>query len=387
MKILLLSHNIKGRGTYLRFEGFARGLSQRGHQVTLVAARSNCLEFRFRAPSDDRWARDTCYLMTRRVAGGGLDPADLAQRLLMVIRQPFDMVHASEHRPAASLPALMARTRGSKVISDWADLWGTSGIMEGRHWAQRALLRTIETASERAFHLHADGVTTISGNLATKCTSLGRTPDTVQVIRNGIDTQTFRPVSDPQAIRRELHLPGTGPLLAFAGQADIDTDLLIGTFREVHRVRPDSHLLILGGAPVRWDDDDRLRRSIIERGWIPEAEFSLSLACADILLLPYRNTPRNLGRWPGKVAPYLAVGRPVVGNPTGDMKDLFDRGVGLAAPESARRMADRVLELLGSPGQMDACGARARQIAIDRFDLNIVAGELESFYLRILGGS
>jgi len=42
-------------------------------------------------------------------------------------------------------------------------------------------------------------------------------------------------------------------------------------------------------------------------------------------VLPFSNTLINAARWPNKIGDYLCLNRPVITNPTGDIKLLFDQ--------------------------------------------------------------
>jgi glycosyltransferase involved in cell wall biosynthesis len=385
MRILLLAHNQVGVGSYLRFSGFAKGLAEIGHDVLLIApARGVASRMPIGHPVNDNehWTK---YLLGERIANGGLDPFDIASRLILLKDQEFDVVHASEHRPAASLPALFARKRqGTTYISDWADLWGQGGIMDGRHWLQRLMLGRMEDWAERRVHQVADAITTPSQELFSRALRLGHVDGRILLIRNSVDTRIFTPSEISPTSRRKHGLPEDEPLLAYAGQADLDLDLLLAVYLEVLRERPDCYLLLLGGVDLPRKKLEGHEDRIINLGYLPLRHYATVLSLADVLLLPYRQTSRNLGRWPGKLAYYMAVGRPIVANPTGAVGRILARGAGIQAPQAPTEFARVVLGLLEDPGLQESLGHRAREIAVAQFDVRAAARELAHFYHVVL---
>jgi glycosyltransferase involved in cell wall biosynthesis len=122
-------------------------------------------------------------------------------------------------------------------------------------------------------------------------------------------------------------------------------------------------------------------------GPIPFAKLPEHLAAADIFLTPYSNEIANVGRWPNKVGDYMAVGRPIVSNPVGEVKWLFDtHAVGVLADETPESFADAVLALLRDPAAADAMGREARRVAETVFAWDQQISKLESWYFMVLDG-
>ncbi len=107
-----------------------------------------------------------------------------------------------------------------------------------------------------------------------------------------------------------------------------------------------------------------ISNAFIHLGLIPYDELHHALAAMDIFLLPLSNRPSNIGRWPNKVGDYLATGRPVITNPTGEMAHLFRDGRGgLLVDENPEAMAAAILELLHNPHRAQELGEQGRRLA------------------------
>jgi glycosyltransferase involved in cell wall biosynthesis len=387
LKILLLAHNLEGIGTYLRFQGMAHALAKLGHQVTLVGPDHYHLWSR-QLFIDNLKIINTPVWFSRRLSNGGLAPEDILFRIGHLLDEDYDIVHASEHRPAASLPALFSRRLHRSIyVSDWADLWGWGGIMEERSPLTRFVFGQVETYWEKHTHRLANAMTVISTDLYERACRMGVSQECLLHLPNGVDTAIVKPVEDRLALRRELGLPTTGKLLIFAGQAALDIDLVWRSFEIVFQKYPDVYLVVLGRVWSNTNISSDTASHVIQLGYQRWADYLLTLACGDVMLLPYRNNSRNLGRWPGKLSFYMAAGRPTVSNPTGDIKTLFEaKGVGLLATETHESIAERVLELLADSTFADRLGKQAREIAVQEYEWSFFAKQLTKFYTQISMG-
>jgi glycosyltransferase involved in cell wall biosynthesis len=105
------------------------------------------------------------------------------------------------------------------------------------------------------------------------------------------------------------------------------------------------------------------------------------LACADVLLLPYTNRSVNRFRYPNKLGDYLAAGRPIVTNLTGDLGQLVaDERVGLIAEDTPESFARAVQRLFDDESLREELGQRGRELAESKLDWRFLAAGLERFY-------
>jgi glycosyltransferase involved in cell wall biosynthesis len=105
------------------------------------------------------------------------------------------------------------------------------------------------------------------------------------------------------------------------------------------------------------------------------------LAAADALMLPLPDSLANRGRFPTKLGEYLAMGKPVVTNPTGDVGALLRRtGAAVLAPDDSQGYADAVVALLKDPDRRQELGKRARRVAEEELDYRLLAKRLLAVY-------
>ncbi|MDR0358298.1 MAG: glycosyltransferase family 4 protein [bacterium] len=392
MNVLLLNHNVAWRSTFFRCLAFGRQLVRRGHRVTLVTTRPSG-RFEMRSEEVDGVELALMPDLGSGMARSGWDPSNVLRRLLFLRGRRFDLVHAFDCRPVVVHPALLAsRLRSAPLVIDWADWWGRGGaIAERSSWLLRHGFGPIETFYEEHYRRRADWTTAISSALADRVAGLGVDPDRVTVIPGGADLERFAPLPR-DAARARLGLPLEAPLVLFAGFVQYDLDLVLESFDVVASEVPGARLVLCGPpSPVVrafQEGHPRLAGRVLEAGVVGFDLMPAYLAAADVLLLPLRDSITNRGRWPNKLGEYLAMGQPVVTNPTGDVGALLERtGAGRLAGSDPAAFGDAVVRLLRDPEARRELGRRARATAEEELDYAILARRLLDVYGKVLGAS
>ncbi len=390
MKILFLNHNVKWKSTFHRCIQFGRHLVRAGHSVDLITI----------APKTRRGFSESFIDGVRVIEApdllwgmgrSGWDFWDTLNRLSYLRGKHYDIVHAFDSRPVVIFPALQKKREGSLLFSDWADWWGRGGVTEERsNWLLRNFFTPIETHFEEDYRQYADGLTVISSALQGRAEGMGIAPAKIRRIPGGADIETVRPLSK-SAMREKLGIPLNAKVLGFSGFVHYDLDLVVNSFAEIDRQIENAVLLVTGArSPLLTNlrESGKLRGQIIEAGMLPYEQLPEYLACADVFALPFANKLANVGRWPNKVGDYLAAARPVVSNPVGEMKKLFEQEyIGkLAAPNSAD-FAAAIIELLNNPAECEAIGANARRVAEEKLAWSKLTKDLMEHYNKFTNQS
>jgi len=389
MRILLLTHNAAGiGGSYQRAWGLGRALAGRGHEVHLMAARARPGLRPRRTLEDGVRIWEAPDVFPFRIRHAGLSPLDVAGRLASSARLQVDVVHSFDHRPACSLVALAARRGGHCIwVADRADRWGFGGIAGQRNAVSRATLGRFDDYLERRIYRSAQAATAASRDLAQEVVSAGLRRERVAWIPPGANPDLIRPMGKEVA-RGQCAIPLAAVVMVHIGFAGYDEDLLAESFARLAAREPSAILVTSGrvgdafrgilrsyGLQGRWRD----------MGVVAYRDLGGVLACADLLILPYRDRPLNRGRFPNKLGDYLASGRPVVTNPTGDMADLVrEEGFGLLAEETPEAMAAAAADLLKRPELREEMGRRGRALAEGRLGWPSLAATVERLYSKVL---
>jgi len=386
---MLVHNTVLGSGTFFRAHGLARGLTRRGHQVTLVgASRQAGLATKTTVLNGVEIVEPAC-LLPHRLRHAGLCPLDLLTRIRLVGSQDYDLVHGFEHRPTVLIPALLTANRQrTPYIHDWADLWGWQGIAGQRGLLSRFTLGALDAALEPKVPWMADGVTVVNSYLAERLLQAGIPAERLRIIPPGSSPEPEPPIPVSEA-RQVWGLPLGAPIVAYVGISTYDDDLVVEVWRLLKPAVPGLVLLLGGqvaGRTWRRLALDIQAGSIRLLGMLPPDQIHGALSAADVLLLPFTGRGINLGRFPNRIGEYLAANRPIVTNATGDLGKLVTaHSLGAAVADDPLLFAEAVAELFASPQAARECGLRARQLAEGTMNWDHHAQAVESLYLEVIG--
>jgi glycosyltransferase involved in cell wall biosynthesis len=385
MKILLLNHNVKGEGTYIRCFNFAKHLVRFGHSVVLLTSAPNFISRPKREMIDGVEVICMPDIMGKRIRNGGLGPVDTLLRCLYVLNKKFDVVENFDHRPAVLYPTLVSKyLRSIPIVSEWTDLHGTGGSLSLRPiWLQK-LIGPYENFTERKSKKIADEMIVISQWLKYMAINLGVPESHITYIPGGADIEKMMP-RPKEKVRRTFGLPLDKKIIGYTAGTHYDVALLMKAIYIIQKAKNDV-LFITTGTKL----DKRLKSQtydperIIEFGFLPYEQYAELLPAVDVFLFPFTNKILNKGRWPNKIGDYMAAGRPIVSNPTGDIINLFkNHKIGLLASETPEDLAAKTLQLLANERLSSEIGIRARQTAERYFDWRLLSKKLEACFIEV----
>ena len=381
-RLLMLSFNRIGKGTYWRALGFAQELVQLDYDVTLLAVAAN-----------RRWGFAEQVVNGVRVVESpdlmprsGYDLWDVVNRLAWVQKRPFDLVHAFETRPVNIFPALRARQRHKiPFVTDWCDWFGRGGSVEQRPNAVlRAILRPVETFFEERFRPGAAGTTVINQTLWQKARTLGIPPDQLLLLPNGANVETIRP-QPKTAVRAKLGLPSEAFILGYTGAMFAeDAHLMAAAFDQIRAAIPQARLLLIGYTNVAVEEMVQEKTAVLRTGPVTYQALADYVAACDIGWLPLADNAANRGRFPMKVHDFIAAGRPLLVSNLGDLGPFVSQhAVGCVAPPQAAAQAQQIIAMHKQPTMLATWGQQARHIATSQFAWSVVTAKLHSFYQTI----
>ncbi len=247
--------------------------------------------------------------------------------------------------PDGVATALLARRYGLPFI---LTARGQDVTLFPRHAVPRRLIRWACAASSR--------VITVSEALREQLVDIGVAPDKACTLRNGVDTDKFRP-AERAAARQRFGCQRT-TLLAVGHLIERkDHDLIVRALP----LLPDMDLVIVGEGPLRQrllDTAARLRVAGRVRivGHVSQAELAIWYTAADISIL----TSRHEGM-PNVVLESLACGTPVVATVVEGVPELIDSAAAgrLVMQRTPEALAAAVRRLAGGLPPREATRAHA----------------------------
>jgi glycosyltransferase involved in cell wall biosynthesis/predicted metal-dependent phosphoesterase TrpH len=249
----------------------------------------------------------------------------------------FDAVHVCTPGPAGISGALLARALGLPLIGSYhTELTAYAGLRSGERRLADAM-----TLAVAAFYGACEVVLSPSPASDAALAAIGVAGDRVQRWDRGVDTSRFDP-----SLREAGLLPGEISVL-YSGRISREkgVDMLAEAFLKAREREPRLHLVLAGGGPEEGALRERLGRSATFLGWLEGRELALAYASADVFLFPSETD--TFGQ---VILEAQASGLPVVAVAQGGPLSLIeDRVTGLLAPADAGAVADRLLEVAGSP--------------------------------------
>jgi N-acetyl-alpha-D-glucosaminyl L-malate synthase BshA len=311
-------------------------------------------------------------------------PYDLALAVRMhevVLKHGLDLLHVHYAIPHAT-SAWIARemlTHTRPDIKVLTTLHGTDITIVGQDPSFHAITKfSIEKS---------DGLTAVSQYLRAETQSaFGCTGCRIEVIPNFID---------PAVYDRSRYTPSLGDQIGNGRKILMH----ISNFRPVKRVRDvvgvyarvaqevPSVLVMVGDGPDRVEAEQEARRLGVEQSvhFLGKLEsVAPLLASADLFLLPSASESFGLSALEA-----LATGVPVIGTRTGGIPEVVRDGEtgALCAVGDVEGMARAAIDLLRDPERWRAASELAKADARERFSLDNVVAQYESFYTRAIDGT
>lgn len=211
-------------------------------------------------------------------------------------------------------------------------------------------------------------------------------PAKVLVLRNGVDTDLFRPMGAAGGIREELALKDNETVIGFVGRLVPAKGLqyFIGAFESVKTEIGQVKLLIVGDGqlmgPLKMMAHDKgLSNDIMflgERTDIPQL-----LGVMDIFVMP--SIAEGL---PNALLEAMAAARPVLVTCAGGMGEIIQDGVnGLVVPVGdTAALSGGLRKLMEDRSFAQALGAAARQCIENSYSIRATARAWEDLYVSLL---
>ncbi|MGZ9226528.1 MAG: glycosyltransferase family 4 protein [Anaerolineales bacterium] len=302
----------------------------------------------------------------------------IGSAFLLLSRLRPALIHAHEILSPASAALLAKRFYGWPVIVKVlrGGMRGDVYKLKRRpFWKQRfhALCRGV------------DSFVVISHEIDQELTALGVPAQKRAFIPNGVDTETFAPLTDAQKkhLRAQLLLPADGPLVVYLGRLTFEkrVDHLIRIWPAIKATFPQAQLLIIGTGP----EDARLRTQSMS---VPDVKFTgqvndaLSyLQAADLFVLP--SATEGLSN---SLLEALSTRLPVLATAVGGTPDVIAHGENgyLIPPDDLPALKTGLADLLRDPALCARLGMQGRRRIQTDFSLESVAARLEALYDSLL---
>jgi glycosyltransferase involved in cell wall biosynthesis len=202
-------------------------------------------------------------------------------------------------------------------------------------------------------------------------------PESVMVLRNGVDLQRFLDIPEPT--QRRVRVGMVGNLREVKG-----IDVLIRAMAMVRQEFPDVETVVGGEGDQRSALQSLIAQlGLSDRFHLPGQcqtvpEF---LASVDLAVLSSRAEGMSNG-----VLEYMAAARPIVATNVGAMRELLpdeEHGL-LVPPNDPQALAQAIASLLRDRERAARLGRQARRRAVQEFSREVMVRRFEDFYLNLM---
>jgi glycosyltransferase involved in cell wall biosynthesis len=208
------------------------------------------------------------------------------------------------------------------------------------------------------------------------------------------DIEAFRPNGNAQLVRRSLGLT-TEPVIMWVGgfYPWHDIDLLIESFSQVLRHRPNARLVLVGDGQTRPRLEQKviqngIQHAVIMTGAVAHTRVPEMISIAEVAVVPAAPVPASRGGTgtPLKLFEYMAAGKAIVATALNQATEVIQDGENglLVRAGDANGFALAVLGLLDDSIKRTRLGQNARQRAVEQYSWEQYTRRLEKIYLSII---
>jgi len=250
---------------------------------------------------------------------------------------------------------------------------------------------------ERTAYEHADAVIAVSDGMRADVLSVYPfvDPDTVHVVRNGIDTALYRPVEGVSALLRH-GIDRSRPSVLFVGRVTRQKGVP-HLLHAAHQIDPDAQLVLCAGEPDTPElaaevaaevSSLQARRTGVVwiKGMLPLPDMLQLLSHATVFCCPSIYEPLGIVNLEA-----MACQVPVVASAVGGIPEVVEDGVtGLLVPYDETDpaafeagLAERVNELVRDPARAATMGRAGRDRAEREFGWDTIARQTVDIYRKL----
>jgi len=214
----------------------------------------------------------------------------------------------------------------------------------------------------------------------------------IDVVYNGIDLEVYKPSRELSIIRKEWNIPEDVRVISYVGRLDKEKGLetLIKAFALLLTSGANARLLIAGKPVLQGEQYKKsLEQLVTDLGVEKYVDFLGHVAnttsiyqVSDVTVLPSLWS-EPFGR---TVIESMACGTPVVASRTGGIPEILTGEFqhGLFEPENERDLADSLNQIMNWRDEDPQLGERCREHVLSKFTLDKMVDGIEKVLLRVV---
>lgn len=390
MKILITEPCYENYGGYFRAFGIAKALSKKGVKVDLLVSsrKKFSLKVEKKVINENLTQYDLPRIEVNYFITGRLLRAFLS--LYFVIFRKYDLIHTfALVQFESSIPFLVAKLLGKKVVIDWDDYWSGSDELIPVHQRFSIIMNYLRFC-EYMLQKKADYATATSDFLMDKLKELG-VPHRLKIV-NGVNKEQFG-LMDRSEARARLGIEGKDKILLTFGHTFFKerTVYLFRIFEQIYKLdrtiklyfNYDARKMIREQAPGE-KFDEVMFGNIINVGYLDREELSLYLGATDCVLFAMGETECEKACFPTRIGTFLNSERVIAANRTDTeaCRTLEQHRCALIG-DTPQELAAKVVDFLDDKSRRERLEANTRR-AKEEMSWENLTDDLIDFYAGVL---
>jgi glycosyltransferase involved in cell wall biosynthesis len=318
LKILYVHRGVEGSDGWGRSFFLATGLVKLGHDVAFMTIKKSGGLGIEKKRLEGVDVVSFPEILPGKLKSSGFGLFSLIFKSFFSIKHRFDLVISDcGHRPSV-LPAFLSQyLRGATHISEWWDLYGEGGYYSEKPFYFRVFYGKFEKWFELKSKKLADGIIVLSSWMFQKAKDLGLR--NIAIVRGGALTTKLKyfPPTDKSKNRKLV--------VAYLGMAVTELELLRPVFEAFSEPSIKNKVELWGFGrqiPQQKLEEYGIEDVLVEKGWVDYLSDTSAINEVDIFLMVRKVNDNALAGWPNKLGDYLALGRPVLIHPYGDLVEF-----------------------------------------------------------------
>ncbi len=225
-------------------------------------------------------------------------------------------------------------------------------------------------------------VITQSANMLKELEILGVSADRMANVRDGVDTDIFKPLPVDEDLARQLKIDPAKPRIIYMGLLEKyqGADIMFEAFKIVAEKIKDAQFIIIGFPNIeKYQSDCRglgIEKNVIFLGRIEYGKLPAYLSLAEVAVAP----KISLTEGDGKIYNYMAMGLPTAAFDRGVAREILGATGVFAKLNDSRDLAEKIVYLLENKAEAKILGEKARARAVAELSWKAVGERISNVY-------
>lgn len=378
MKKILFTHfSLKNGERWGRTFYIAKGLQNLGYEVVLLTTDYNHSIFKMNTEIiDGVKVYSFSDIIPRKICAKGYGVISFVGRIIFSLANKFDYVYSDAgEAPVCGWPCKINQwLYKAKYISEWSDMLGKGGYYDSKPFLFKIMYGKYYLWKVAYFRKTADFVVVLTSFMENYVKSIGINEKKIIIVPGGsmVSEIDYYPIGCNKKI---FNIDEDVLTLGYIGVSakEIEDFLPLIEVIKKHNGKNKIRLLLFGyRIPDSIIISLEIQDIIVQCGWIDFSKESINLSAVDIFILFKPETVISNAGWPNKLGDYMAVGRPVIVTPYGDISDFIKKySEGFIAINRDDQEIEQLLSnILEGKINLQKMGEINREIAINTISWN-----------------